>query len=81
MENSSIRDVNFSLRFDGLDAEKHEIELNCLGESLKGFSKILATAGTFAITQKYTKNSAGHEVKVYAKEAKANCFLINYIWE
>jgi len=79
MESSSIRDINFSLRYDGLDAEKHEIELNCLGESLKGFSKILATAGTFAITQRYTKNSAGHEVKIYAKEAKENCFTLDTV--
>lgn len=79
MMNTSIRDVDFSLRYDGLDAENHEIELNCLGESLKGFSKILATAGTFAVTQKYTKNSAGHEVKVYAKEAKANCFTLETV--
>ncbi|MBF6637009.1 hypothetical protein LLS47_24195 [Rouxiella badensis] len=74
-----IRDVNFSLRYDGLDAEKHEIELASLGESLKGFSKILATAGTFALTQKYSKNVAGQEVKIYAKEARANCFSLDTV--
>lgn len=79
MENISFGDVNFSLRYDGLDAENHEIELSCLGESLKGFSKILATAGTFALTQKYSKTTASQEVKIYAKEARANCFTLDTV--
>lgn len=79
MENTSIQDVNFSLRYDGLDAEKHEIELSSLGESLKGFSKILATAGTFALTQKYSRTASSQEVKVYAKEARANCFTLDTV--
>ncbi|WP_142523964.1 DUF7946 domain-containing protein [Raoultella ornithinolytica] len=79
MENTSIQDVNFSLRYDGLDAEKHEIELSSLGESLKGFSKILATAGTFALTQKYSRTTSTQEVKVYAKEARANCFTLDTV--
>lgn len=79
MENANIQDVNFSLRYDGLDALNHEIELSSLGESLKGFSKILATAGTFALTQKYSRNTSSHEVKVYAKEARANCFTLDTV--
>lgn len=79
MENTAIQDVSFSLRYDGLDAEKHEIELSSLGESLKGFSKILATAGTFALTQKYSRNSSSQEVKIYAKEARANCFSLDTV--
>jgi hypothetical protein len=77
MESVRIQDVNVSLRYDGKDAENHQIELTCLGESLKGFSKILATAGTFALTQKYSKNVSYQEVKVYAKEARANCFTLD----
>ncbi|MGX5087111.1 DUF7946 domain-containing protein [Enterobacter sp. UPMP2052] len=79
MDNTSIQDVNFSLRYDGLDAENHEIELTSLGESLKGFSKILATAGTFALTQKYSRTTSSQEVKVYAKEARANCFTLDTV--
>ena len=79
MENTGLHDVNFSLRYDGLDAEKHEIELSSLGESLKGFSKILATAGTFALTQKYSRSTSTQEVKIYATEARANCFSLDTI--
>lgn len=77
MESARIQDIKISLRYDGLDAENHEIELTCLGESLKGFSKILATAGTFAVTQRYSKNVSYQDVKIYAREAKANCFTLD----
>ncbi|AKL42416.1 TPA: hypothetical protein I8438_001797 [Serratia marcescens] len=79
MDTASILDIKISLRYDGLDAENHEIDLACLGESLKGFSKILATAGNFAVTQRYSKNVAGQDVKVYAKEARANCFTLDAV--
>ncbi|MGP2855151.1 DUF7946 domain-containing protein [Serratia bockelmannii] len=79
MDTASIHDIKISLRYDGLDAENHEIDLACLGESLKGFSKILATAGNFAVTQRYSKNVAGQDVKVYAKEARANCFTLDAV--
>ncbi|HFF8944278.1 TPA: hypothetical protein ACGE6U_001754 [Serratia marcescens] len=79
MDTASIHDIKISLRYDGLDAENHEIDLACLGESLKGFSKILATAGNFAVTQRYSKNVAGQGVKVYAKEARANCFTLDAV--
>lgn len=79
MDTANIHDIKISLRYDGLDAENHEIDLACLGESLKGFSKILATAGTFAVTQRYSKNVSGQDVKVYAKEARANCFTLDTV--
>lgn len=79
MDTVNIHDIRISLRYDGMDAENHEIDLACLGESLKGFSKILATAGNFAVTQRYSKNVAGQDVKVYAKEARANCFSLDAV--
>ena len=79
MEPKAIQDIKISLRYDGKDAENHEIDLNCLGESLKGFSKILSTAGSFSATQKYRKISTYQDVRVYAREAKANCFTLEAI--
>lgn len=40
------------IRYDGKDAERHEIELSALADSLKGLSRILAVAGNFAATEK-----------------------------
>ncbi|MDZ9328872.1 hypothetical protein SM978_08600 [Escherichia coli] len=72
-------DIKISLRYDGKDALNHEIDLNCLGESLKGFSKVLSTAASFSVTQKYSKYINYQEVKVYAREAKANCFTLEAV--
>ncbi|WP_257885276.1 DUF7946 domain-containing protein [Proteus terrae] len=80
-ESININDLVMTFRYDGLDAEKHSLELNALSESLKGFSKILVTVGTFAATQKYVKNTPMQEVKIYAKEARANCFSLDAIMD
>lgn len=77
MDGGTLQDIKISLRYDGKDALNHEIDLNCLGESLKGFSKVLSTAASFSATQKYSKYINYQEVKVYAREAKANCFTLD----
>lgn len=79
MEDGVIQDIKISLRYDGKDAENHEIDLNCLGESLKGFSKVLSTAASFSATQRYSKSISYQEVRVYAREAKANCFTLDAV--
>ncbi|EPP6705625.1 hypothetical protein ACUU3R_004308 [Providencia rettgeri] len=80
-ESININDLVMTFRYDGLDAEKHTLELGALSESLKGFSKILVTVGTFAATQKYVKNTPMQEVKIYAKEARANCFSLDAVMD
>ncbi|HGG8856022.1 hypothetical protein [Enterobacter asburiae] len=79
MEDGVLQDIKISLRYDGKDALNHEIDLNCLGESLKGFSKVLSTAASFSATQKYSKLVTYQEVKVYAREARANCFTLDAV--
>lgn len=77
-----MSDIPYTLtiRFDGNDAERHEIDLYALGESLKGFARIAATAGNFAVNQKYSRYFVSHEVKVVAREARPNCFSIDIFW-
>ena len=77
MDGGTLQDIKISLGYDGKDALNHEIDLNCLGESLKGFSKVLSTAASFSATRKYSKYINYQEVKVYAREAKANCFTLD----
>lgn len=74
-----ITDFELTLRYDGLDAEKHVIALDALGESLQGFSKIISTAAHFAVTQQYSKRSNVQTVRVCAKEARANCFSLHAV--
>lgn len=39
MDGGTLQDIKISLRYDGKDALNHEIDLNCLGESLRGSLK------------------------------------------
>lgn len=64
------------IRYDGLDADRHQIELTCLGESLIGASKLLGVAGHFAITGKYVKKAPALSVRVMAQPPKAECYEI-----
>lgn len=71
--------ARLTLRFDGLDASSHQIDLYSLGESLQGFARILSTVGHFSATQEYSKNFSVHAVKTYAQEVRANCFSIDMV--
>jgi hypothetical protein len=81
MENN-VADINYSVKiqFDGKDAEQHEIELFALGDSLKGIARIAAVSGNFAATQKYSRYFSTHEVRVFAREPRANCFSMELVW-
>lgn len=71
--------ARLTLRFDGLDASSHQIDLYSLGESLQGFARILSTVGHFSATQEYSKNFSIHVVKTYAQEVRANCFSVDMV--
>jgi len=77
-----VADIEESIKiqYDGIDAENHEIELFALGDSLKGIARIAAVAGHFAATQKYSRRLTSHEVRVVAREPKANCFSLDILW-
>lgn len=63
-----------------MDAENHEIELFALGDALKGIARIAAVAGHFAVTQKYSRRLSSHDIRVVAREPKANCFSVDILW-
>lgn len=73
-------ETSIKIQYDGMDAEDHEIELFALGDSLKGIARISAVAGHFAATQKYSRRLTSHEVRVIAREPKANCFSLDVLW-
>lgn len=52
------------IKYEGLDADRHQIDLDKLGESLRGFARILAVCGHFAETGKYNKQFNALSVKV-----------------
>lgn len=68
-----------TIRYDGLDAERHEIEMSALADSLKGLSRIIAVAGNFAATEKFVQHKDAWNVKVVVKPPEAHCFEV-YAW-
>lgn len=67
------------IRFDGLDADRHEIELSALATSLSGISRIIGVSGNFAATQKLNLHQDALAVKVYATPPQAHCFEL-FVW-
>lgn len=63
-----------TIRYDGMDAEKHEIELVALGDSIRGLGRIINVAANFAATQKYIQHQDAMAVRVVAKPPQAHCF-------
>ena len=68
----------FSIRFEGGDANAHQIDLNQLGASLQGFARVLAVSAHFAQTGKYNKQFDALSVKVVADPVQEHhCYEIS----
>jgi len=68
--------LRFEIRYEGLDAERHQIDMMSLGESLQGFGRIYSVIGHYAATGQYAKQAQALSVKTYAQEAEAKCFSV-----
>lgn len=73
---TTIESNCIQIRYDGLDAENHQIDLYNFGKSIQGIAKILATLATFSLTGKYEADKRNLSCKVLIQEPKANCFSI-----
>src|SRR5581483_4153263 len=62
------------IRYDGLDAEQHTIDLNQLGQSIQGAAKLLGSAGNIVVTGHFAKQQPALAVRVLAGPAQANCY-------
>jgi hypothetical protein len=62
------------IRYDGLDAEDHLIELGLLGSSIQGAARLLGSAGSIALTGQYAKQSQALFVRVLAGQPQAHCW-------
>ncbi|MDR7225057.1 hypothetical protein [Aminobacter aminovorans] len=54
------------IKFEGLDADRHLVELEPLALSLRGASKLIASGGQVALIGRYSKRDVGNSVRVYA---------------
>ena len=71
--------IPFEIRYEGLDAEDHKIDMAALAESLDGFSRLYAVIGHFISTGQYAKQMQALNVKAYAQESEAKCFNISAV--
>lgn len=62
------------IRYDGLDAERHEIEMSALSESLRGLSRIIGACGTLAATDRFVRHADAFAVRVIVSPPEAKCF-------
>lgn len=68
---------SLSIRYEGNDADAHQIDLNQLGISLQGFARVLAVSAHFAQTGKYNKQFGALSVQVVAAPVQEhNCYEI-----
>ncbi|HDR9439501.1 TPA: hypothetical protein QDB80_004853, partial [Burkholderia multivorans] len=53
-----------AIRYEGNDAERHELDLNQLGQSLQGFARIFAVSANVLKTGKLNKHFDSLDVRV-----------------
>lgn len=61
------------IRYDGLDASKHVIDIEQLSASLRGMGRIIGVVATFAVTQKVVPHKDARPIRVVIGPPKANC--------
>lgn len=66
-----------SIRYDGLDASDHAIEISALGDSLKGLGRIIGVVATFAATEKLVLHSDARPLKVVVGPPEPNCVTLH----
>ncbi len=69
------------IRYDGMDADNHSIEIGALAESLKGLGRIIGTVGTFAATNKLVLHADARPMKVVVGPPEPNCLTLLAAWE
>lgn len=70
------------IRYDGLDADQHQIEIDDLAASLKGIGRIIGVVATFAVTQRLAQHRDARPIRVLVGPPKDNCltFLAVMHW-
>lgn len=76
-KSAPIAQVHFEpivVRYDGLDAEEHRIDLLDFSKSGEGIAKIISTVATFAHTGNYVSDNRSLECRTTIGVAEENCY-------
>jgi hypothetical protein len=69
-------DEGVIFQFDGLEADRHELELGALAEAMRGMNRIVGVCGTFAITLQHRQHQDAWAVRVVTRAPEARCYQI-----
>ncbi len=69
------------IRFDGIDAESHKIDLAQFGKAALGISKIMASTAQFVATGNYRQTQRKLDFKVLIGPAEDNCITFEAVIE
>lgn len=64
------------IRYDGLDAESHRLDMTMFGVSLQGAARIIAIAAHIAATGEYTNRGPSMRFRVLASTPEPQCVTI-----
>ena len=67
------------IRYDGMDATHHQMELLHLGQSFQGAARILGVTGNFVFTGKYIRRQPALAVRVLALPPEESSYAIQAI--
>jgi hypothetical protein len=62
------------LRYEGLDADRHQVDLGQVAVSLQGAAQLIGSASSAMITGQYAKRAPALSVRVYAGIARDGCW-------
>lgn len=65
-----------NIRYEGLDADSHQIDLHLLGASLQSAGRLLAVAGHLAVHGQYVKRVPSLDVRVRAGIPQHGCYEV-----
>lgn len=74
LEQGSAEGDPIIVRYDGMDAERHEMEMSALADSLRGFSRIIGVCGNLAVTHRYAQHKDSWSIRVVVRPPEAHCF-------
>lgn len=65
-----------TIKYDGMDATAHVIDMGELATSLKGLNRIVSVAGTFAVQQRFVKHKDAMPLRVVVGPPEPKCVLL-----
>lgn len=64
------------IRYEGLDAERHQVDLALLGQSLQGASRLIGVSTHITLTGQYVRQSRAFSVRVLAGQPVDGCYQV-----